>query len=179
MGAAESGTMIRGTLIMGLESPKKAQNKVLGNKVHEGPQLPFLLEERKGLKEAQRAAHSHPPRTPRDDLRLARGSLSGPLDNFRLARGWWIYPRVGDSSSSLSRAPLGTLDRATHLRLARGKRIYPRAGDSSPPRSRPPLGTRDKPPRRLTTRRTEALKASHSATMPRTDGVRLPLPQWM
>ena len=112
------------------------------------------------------------PSNPRNDLRLARGSLSGPLDNLRLARGWWIYPRAGDSSPPHSRAPLGTLDRATYLCLARGSNSFPL-------RSRPPLGTKDEQPRLPTVRRTKALNASHSATAPRTGGVRPPLPQWM
>ena len=51
---------------------------MLGNRAHEGPQPPSKLEERKGLKEAQHAAHvlsaarPHPPRT--------RGVISASLE---------------------------------------------------------------------------------------------------
>ena len=69
---------------------------MLGNWAREGLQPPSNLEERKGLKEAQHAAHvrsaarPHPPRTPRGDLRFARGLPAGALDcapRLRLARG--------------------------------------------------------------------------------------------
>src|SRR6185437_16073824 len=45
---------------------------MLGNWAHEGPRPPSNLEERKGLKEAQHAAHPHPPRT--------RGAISASLE---------------------------------------------------------------------------------------------------
>ena len=69
---------------------------MLGNRAHEGLQPPSNLEERKGLKEAQHAAHvrsaarPHPPSDPRGDLRLARGLPAEALDRvlrLRLARG--------------------------------------------------------------------------------------------
>ena len=59
---------------------------MLGNRAHEALQLPSKLEERKGLKEAQHAAHvlsaayPHPPSNPQDDLRLARGLPAEALD---------------------------------------------------------------------------------------------------
>ena len=71
-------------------------------------QPPFNLEERKGLKEAQHAAYSHPPLNPRSDLRLARGLPSGPS----------TAPRI---SASLEGSE-STLERTNHLRLARGHR---------------------------------------------------------
>ena len=69
---------------------------MLGNRAHEGLQPPSNLEERKGLKEAQHAAHvhsaarPHPPRT--------RGVIS----------------------ASLKGSPAEALDRVLRLRLARG-----------------------------------------------------------
>ena len=48
--------MTRGTLIRRLKSPKKRKH-MLGNRAHEALQPPSKLEERKGLKEAQHAAH--------------------------------------------------------------------------------------------------------------------------
>ena len=45
---------------------------------HKGPRPPSNLKERKGLKEAQRAAHSHPPRT--------RGTISTSLEGPSQAR---------------------------------------------------------------------------------------------
>ena len=69
---------------------------MLGNWAHEALQLPSKLEETKGLKEAQHAAHvlsaarPHPPRT--------RGVISASLEG----------------------SPAEALDRALRLRLARG-----------------------------------------------------------
>ena len=69
---------------------------MLGNRAHEGLQPPSNLEEKKGLKEAQHAAHvrsaahPHPSSDPRDDLHLARGLPAEALDRaprLRLARG--------------------------------------------------------------------------------------------
>ena len=69
---------------------------MLGNQAHEGLQPPSNLEEVKGLKEAQHAAHvrsaarPHPPSNPRGDLCLARGLPVEALDyaaRLRLARG--------------------------------------------------------------------------------------------
>ena len=97
---------------------------MLGNWAHKGPRPPSNLKER-----TQRSTACGPfasPSNPRNDLRLARGSL--------------------------------------------------RPAGQSPPRSRPPLGIRDKWPCRSPARRTEALKANHSSTAPRTDSVRPPLP---
>src|SRR6185295_16069189 len=45
---------------------------MLGDWAHEGPRPHSYPEERKGLKEAQHAAHSHPPRT--------RGAISASLE---------------------------------------------------------------------------------------------------
>ena len=47
---------------------------MLGNRAHEGLQSPSNLEERKGLKEAKHAAHSHPYRT--------RGAISASLEGL-------------------------------------------------------------------------------------------------
>ena len=69
---------------------------MLGNRAHEGLQPPSNLEERKGLKKAQHAAHvrsaahPHPPRT--------RGVISVSLEG----------------------SPAEALDRALRLCLARG-----------------------------------------------------------
>ena len=79
---------------------------MLGDWAHEGPWPPSNLEERKGLKEAQHAAHSHPPSDPWGNLRLARGLASRPS----------TAPRI---SASLEGSE-STIERANHLRLARG-----------------------------------------------------------
>ena len=160
-----SGATIRDTLIVVLRPLSKTQTHVKAT----GPtKVPGLLpnpEERKGLKEAQHVAHSHPSQAHRTISASLEGSGSTlkQVTHLRLARG----------------LPPGPSTAQTHLRLARGQRTCPRAGGQSPPRSRPSLGTRDKRPRRPTDRRTKAFKASHSATAQRTGGVRLPLPQWM
>jgi len=85
---------------------------VLGNRVHEDPQPPSNLEERKGLKEAQHAAyvHSaarpHPPRT--------RGVISASLEGSPSKPS--TVPRV--STSLEGSEP--TLGGADYLHLARG-----------------------------------------------------------
>ena len=111
LGNGLSGTMIRTTLIRGLNHLQNAKH-VSSDRAHEGLQSPSDPKERKGLKKAQYAAHLHstahskPPSNPRSDLRFARG------------------------------LPAETLDNAPQLRLARG---YPSAdGVSDPPAHRPP-----------------------------------------
>ena len=64
------------------------------------------LEERKGLKEAQRAAHSHPPRT--------RGTISASLEGPRRD------PSTAPRTSASLEGSESTLEWVTHLRLARG-----------------------------------------------------------
>ena len=102
---------------------------MLGNWAHEGPQPPSNLEETKGLKEAQHAAHSHPPRT--------RGVISALLE------GPHRDPRLRPASpprSTAANLPRAEKSSPSHSRAAN----LPRVGNSSPPRSRPPLGVRDK-----------------------------------
>ena len=85
---------------------------MLGNRAHEGLQPPSNLEERKGLKEAQHAAHvhsaahPHPPRT--------RGAISASLEGSPLRPS--TAPRVSASLEG-SEPTLGGVD---HLRFARG-----------------------------------------------------------
>ena len=123
---------------------------MFGNRAHEGLQPPSNLEERKGLKEAQyaahvlSAAHPHPPRT--------RGVISASLEG-------------SPSRPSIAPCVSASLEGSEPTR----------ANGSTPPRSRPPLDGKDKTAIRQPARRTEALNANHSAAAPGSDGVRPPL----
>jgi hypothetical protein len=176
-----SGATIRDTLIGVLKPLSKTQTHVKATGPTKAPGLLPNLEERKGLKEAQHVAHSHPSQAHRTISAPLEGSEStlGRVTHLRLARGLPSDPRPRNRISASLEDSGPALERVASLRLARGQRTCPRAGGQSPPRSRPSLGTRDKWPRRPTDRRTKALKASYSATAQRTGGVRLPLPQWM
>ena len=85
---------------------------MLGNRSHEGLQPPSNLEERKGLKEAQHAAHVrsmarlHPPRT--------RGVISASLE------GSPPKPSTTPRASASLEGSEPTLGEADRLRLARG-----------------------------------------------------------
>ena len=85
---------------------------MLGNRAHEGLQPPSNLEERKGLKEAQHAAHvrsaahPHPPRT--------RGVISASLE------GSPPKPSTAPRASASLEGSEPTLGGADCLRLARG-----------------------------------------------------------
>ena len=135
---------------------------MLGNRAHEGLQPPSNLEERKGLKEAQHAAHPHPPQI--------RGVISVSLE------GSHRDPRPRPVSSPRSRVaslPLGRRIVSASLECSEPTLEQ---GESSPSRSRPPLDEKDKRLFRSPARRTEALNANHSSTAPRSDGVRPPFP---
>src|SRR6185437_2269577 len=135
---------------------------MLGNWAHEGPRPPSNLEERKGLKEAQHAAHSHPSRT--------RGAISASLEGSH-----WD-PRLRPASPPRSRvANLPSSGQNISASLE-GSEPTLEQGESSPPRSRLPVHVKDKRPFRSPARRAEALNANHSSTVPRTDGVRPPFP---
>ena len=81
---------------------------ILGNQAHEGPQPPSNLEERKGLKEAQHAAHvrstacPHPPRT--------RGVISASLE------GSPPKPSTAPRTSASLEGSEPALEKADHLR---------------------------------------------------------------
>ena len=83
---------------------------MLGNRAHEGLQPPSNLEERKGLKEAQHAAHvrsaahPHPPRT--------RGVISASLE------GSPPEPSTAPRASASLEGSEPALERAERLRLA-------------------------------------------------------------
>src|SRR6185437_1095747 len=85
---------------------------MLGNRAHKGPQPPSNLKERKGLKEAQHAAHvrsaAHPhlPRT--------RGVISVSLD------GSPPEPSTAPRASAELEGSEPALERAKRLHLARG-----------------------------------------------------------
>ena len=94
-----SGATIRDTLIGVLRPLLKTQTPDKTTEPTKAHGLLLIQRKGKDSKEARRAAHSHPPRAggqspPRSrvplervaNLRLARGSLSGPLANLRLAR---------------------------------------------------------------------------------------------
>ena len=98
---------------------------MLGNQAHEGLQPPSNLEERKGLKEAQHAAHvrsaarPHPPRT--------RGVISASLE------GSPPKPSTAPRASASLEGSEPALEKADRFRLARGKRVCPRESGSSTP----------------------------------------------
>ena len=105
-----SGATIRDTLIGVLRSLSKTQTHVKATGPTKAPSLLPNPEERKGLKEAKHVAHSHPSLAllhSRDDLRLARGSLSGP-------------PRARRTISASLEGSGSILEQVSHLRLARG-----------------------------------------------------------
>ena len=71
---------------------------MLGNQAHEGLQPPSNPEERKGLKEAQHAAHvrsaahPHPPSRTRG---VSSASLEGsPSKPSTAPRVWWNHPKL-------------------------------------------------------------------------------------
>src|SRR6185437_15074421 len=116
---------------------------MLGNWAHEGPRPPSNMEERKGLKEAQHAAHSHPPRT----RGVISASLEGSHRDPRLrpaspprSRAANL-PRAGDSSPPRSRPPLGVRDKRPRRSTARRMEALNathsstvlRTGDDKPP----------------------------------------------
>ena len=100
---------------------------MLGNRAHEGLQSPSNLEERKGLKEAQYAAHvrsaarPHPPRTHGVISTSLEGSPSKPSTT----------PRASASLEGSEPA----LEIAERLRLARG---YPPTERTNGPSTHPP-----------------------------------------
>jgi len=118
---------------------------MLANRAHEGQQPPCNPEERKGLKETQHAAHSHPPRT--------HGTISASLE------GSHRDPRPRPASPPRSRV----------ASLPSGRRIVSISLEATPRRK----GQTALP---LTRRRTEALNANHSSTVPGSDGARPPFP---
>src|SRR6185503_12390514 len=109
---------------------------MLGDWAHEGPRPPSNLEESKGLKEAQHAAHSHPSRT--------RGAISASLEGShrdpRLRPASPPRSRVANLPSSwqtISASLEGsepTLEQATHLHFARG---HPSAERTNIPAAHP------------------------------------------
>src|SRR6185369_11148041 len=105
-----SGATIRGTLIGVLGSLKK--HEYLLRQL--GPRRPtacFLFGRKERTQRSPACGPFPSPSNQRNDLRLARGSLSGPLGNLRLARGQRVYPRAGDSSPPRSMPPIGTRDK--------------------------------------------------------------------
>ena len=102
--------MIRGTLIRGLKLPYKRKH-VFDNRAHEGLQPPSNLEERKGIKEVQHAAHVRSAAHPQPPTRgVISASLEGSPPKTSTA------PRA--SASLEGSEP--TLGEADHLRLVRG-----------------------------------------------------------
>src|SRR6185312_2390802 len=106
---------------------------MLGNRAHEGLQPPSDLEEMKGLKEAQHAAHvrsaahPHPPRT--------RGVISASLE------GSPLEPSTAPRASTSLEGSEPTLGEADRLRLARG---HPSTKRTNGPSTHPPAVRRHK-----------------------------------
>ena len=100
---------------------------MMGIQAHEGLWPPSDLEERKGLKEAQHAAHvrsaahPHPPRT--------RGVISASLE------GSPPKPSTAARASASLEGSEPTLGRGDHLRLARG---HPSTERTNGPSAHPP-----------------------------------------
>jgi len=80
---------------------------VLGNRVHEDPQPPSNLEERKGLKEAQHAAYVHSAARPHP-LRT-RGVISASLE------GSPPKPSTAPRASASLEGSKPALEKADHL----------------------------------------------------------------
>ena len=158
-----SGAIIRDTLIGVLRPLSKMQTHVKATGPTKAPGLLPNPEERKGLREAQHVAHSHPSQAHRAISASLEGSGSTleRVTHLRLARGQRTCPRAGGQSPPRSRTAdlpsSGWPISASLEALSRHK------GQTAPPPNR----------------RTKALKASHSTTAQRAGGVRLPLPQWM
>ena len=89
-----------------------------------GPWPPSNLEERKGLKEAQHAAHSHPSRT--------RGAISASLE------GSHRDPRLRPASPPRSR--VANLPSSRHLISASLEATPRHKGQTAPPLNRSPYG---------------------------------------
>src|SRR6185312_11205255 len=108
-----SGATIRDTLTGVLRPLSKTQTLVKATGPTKAPSLLPNPEKRKGLKEAQHVAHSHPSQA----HRTISASLedSGPaleqVANLRLARGQRTCPRAGGQSPPRSRPSLGTRDK--------------------------------------------------------------------
>ena len=98
-----SGTTIRDTLMRVLRPLLKTQTPDKTVEPTKAHGLLPISEERKGLKEAQRAAHSHPPRT--------HGTISASLEGPSQAR-WAISASLEGSGP--------TIEQVTNLCLARG-----------------------------------------------------------
>ena len=114
-----------------------------------GPQRPtasFQSGRKERTQRSPACGPSAPSSDSRSDLRLARGLPSRPSTAPR------VFASLEGSEPTLEQ------------------------GESSPPRSRPPVDVKDKWPFRSPARRTGALNANHSSTMPRTDGVKTPFP---
>src|SRR6185312_13516416 len=114
-----SGATIRDTLIVVLKSLSKTKTHVKATGPTKAPGLLPNPEERKGLKEAQHVAHSHPSQAHRTISASLEGSPRDPRS------------RKQTSASLEDSGP--ALERVANLRLARGQRTCPRAGGQSPP----------------------------------------------
>ena len=93
---------------------------MLGNRAHEGLQPPSNLEESKGLKEAQHAAHVRSAARPHP---LEPASLEGSPPK----------PSTAPYASASLEGSEPALEKADRFRLARGKRACPRESGSSTP----------------------------------------------
>ena len=123
---------------------------MLGNRVHKDLKPPSKLEERKGLKETQYAAHVHSVAHPSP---LESAGRSPPRSRAP-RRG----PRPRPASPPRSRV----------ASLPSGKRIISASLEATPRRKGQTTTT--------PARRTETLNANHSSTAPGSDGVRPPFP---
>src|SRR6185437_12617700 len=104
---------IRDTLIGVLRPLSKTQTHVKATGPTKAPGLLPNPEERKGLREAQHEAHSHPSQAHRTISASLEGSGSTPerATHLRLAREQRPCPRAGGQSPPRSRPSLGTRDK--------------------------------------------------------------------
>ena len=100
-----SGATIRDTLIGVLRPLLKTQTHVKATGPTKAPSLLPNPEERKGFKEAQQVAHSHPSQAHRTISASLEGSGSTleRVTHLRLARGQRTCPRAGGQSPPRSR----------------------------------------------------------------------------
>jgi len=99
------------------------------------------MKERKGLKEAQHAAHSHPPSDPWGDFRLARGLPSRPSTAPHISASLeGSEPTLEQGESSPPRSRVADLPSSRQLISASLEATPRRKGQTALPLTRPSYG---------------------------------------
>ena len=133
-----SGATIRDTLIGVLRPLSKTQTHVKATGPTKAPSLLPNPEERKGLKEAQHVAHSHPSQAHRTISASLEGSGSTleRVTHLRLARGQRTCPRAGGQSPPRSRT--ADLPSSRWPISASLETVSWHKGQAAPPPNQPP-----------------------------------------